>query len=784
MNETIKKSDFYNKTPLNIAFFLDWFEREYQISIMRGMVDTARRLGVNLYCLEGGCLLKKDAEFDRNLLFELVKGHNVDGLIISSAPIGHYASTEAMTQFCRRYAPLPIVSIAKEIEGCSSILVDNSALQDVITHLVKVHHHQKFALINGPQNNRDTKFRLEIFRQALAEHRIAVNPDLIVDGGFFGGKTGANEVKILLDERKETFDVIIAFNDTMALGVLNELQARGIKVPDQVAVIGFDNIKSSACCNPPLTTIDCFLYEQGKQSLELITDIIINKTGPRQLYIPSRLVLRESCGCLSQTAPQCTIAGLSPEIKRTDFIFSKYKEQIRRNIIDKLPVLFPYRTDINFQTVDMLLNAFQLQMRSEADTPLLKAFRKIMDNRQMPYEDISIWHNLLTLFFQEISPYINDPPCPQISVAFHQVRLMIAEKANIQERNNYHEALNHHYILNELSRDLLSILSISQAMKVFSEKLPQLGINTCCISEYETCNHEYRILMAYNRQGSIDFGETVFSGCFIPEEILDANEPHIFLITMIYCSKKRFCTIAVEFEHSFADIFAVLKGMLTSSLSGVIQMRELHHQEKQLLSQQQHLLDELRKAMEGFVWTIQLMMEVRDPYTAGHQSRVSDLACAIAREMNLPAEFIEGLWMAGIIHDLGKIAIPIEILNKPGRLKPTELALIKEHPAIAYEILKNIDFPWPIAQIVVQHHERLDGSGYPEGLYDVDILVEAKILAVADVIEAMASHRPYRPALGVDMALEEIKTNRGKLYDNHVVDTCLELFFIKGYQLK
>lgn len=163
---------------------------------------------------------------------------------------------------------------------------------------------------------------------------------------------------------------------------------------------------------------------------------------------------------------------------------------------------------------------------------------------------------------------------------------------------------------------------------------------------------------------------------------------------------------------------------------------------------------------------------------------MADLACAIATEMKLSRDSIEGIRTVGIVHDLGKISVPAEILNKPGRLKEIEFNLIKSHPVVAYDILKTIDFPWPIALIVLQHHERMDGSGYPAGLCSKDILMEAKVLSVADVVEAMASHRPYRPSLGIDQALDEIIKNSGRLYDPKVVDACLQLFRFKGYKFK
>jgi putative nucleotidyltransferase with HDIG domain len=170
-------------------------------------------------------------------------------------------------------------------------------------------------------------------------------------------------------------------------------------------------------------------------------------------------------------------------------------------------------------------------------------------------------------------------------------------------------------------------------------------------------------------------------------------------------------------------------------------------------------------------------MELRDPYTAGHQRRVTELALAIAQEMGLSGEQLKGLQVASLLHDIGKgLVVPAEILSKPGQLTVWEMALIKIHPQAGYEVLKKVDFPWPVAEIVHQHHERLDGSGYPQGLKDKDILLEAKIIAVADVVEAMSSHRPYRPSLGTEKALEEIEAQKGVLYDPQVVEACLRVF--------
>lgn len=196
-----------------------------------------------------------------------------------------------------------------------------------------------------------------------------------------------------------------------------------------------------------------------------------------------------------------------------------------------------------------------------------------------------------------------------------------------------------------------------------------------------------------------------------------------------------------------------------------------------------HNMKQMRKNLDGTIQAIARTVETRDAYTAGHQRRTTEIARAIAFEMGLSKELIDGIRMAGVIHDLGKISVPAEILSKPGQISESEMSLIKQHPHAGYEILKGIDFKWPVADIVLQHHERLDGSGYPYNLQGDQILLEARIIGVADVIEAMASHRPYRPALGIDDAFEEITMHRGIMYDPDVVDASIDLFTKRGYQL-
>lgn len=194
-------------------------------------------------------------------------------------------------------------------------------------------------------------------------------------------------------------------------------------------------------------------------------------------------------------------------------------------------------------------------------------------------------------------------------------------------------------------------------------------------------------------------------------------------------------------------------------------------------------LETLRKSIGGVTQALSAIVESRDPYTAGHQKRVANLARAIAQEMGLSQEQMDAVSLASILHDIGKIAIPAEILTNPGKLTEKTFALIKDHPQTGYDILHEIEFPYLVAEIILQHHESINGTGYPRGLSGKKIMIEARIISVADVVEAMATHRPYRPGLGIDLALAEIEKNRGIFYDDAAVDACLRLFREKGFNL-
>lgn len=228
-------------------------------------------------------------------------------------------------------------------------------------------------------------------------------------------------------------------------------------------------------------------------------------------------------------------------------------------------------------------------------------------------------------------------------------------------------------------------------------------------------------------------------------------------------------------------LFSTYENLLRHNQMLLKTKQELKKFNSQLEEKVREKTGSLQSTLNGIVSALAMVVEMRDPYTAGHQLRVSRLACAIAQEIGLSEEQIRGIQVMGCLHDIGKIIVPAEILSKPSKLTDYEFNMIKAHPEAGYNILKGIIFPWPVATAVLQHHERINGSGYPSGCSGDEIIIEAKIIAVSDVIESMASHRPYRPALGIEAALEEIQKNEGIIYDFEVAEICMGLFREKGF---
>lgn len=272
---------------------------------------------------------------------------------------------------------------------------------------------------------------------------------------------------------------------------------------------------------------------------------------------------------------------------------------------------------------------------------------------------------------------------------------------------------------------------------------------------------------------------------------IEANER---LVAQLALANKELVFQNQEKENRAAELFLANKELAFQNQEKEKRAAELFLANKELAFQNNEkanraaeliiINQELHDALMNTVQVAMILSEMRDPYTTGHERRVAEIAVAISAELCFDRNQQEGIRVAGYLHDVGKIKLPAEILSKPGKLTENEYNLIKDHAQSGYDVLSRVDFPWPIADVALQHHERIDGSGYPKNLKRESIIIEARIIAVADVVEAMSSHRPYRPGLGIEKALAEIERGRALIYDENVVDACLKLFRENGFKIQ
>jgi diguanylate cyclase (GGDEF)-like protein len=281
-----------------IGFLVDSVEESYQSTVLSGVLETARAAGVGVLCFCGGVLAgQRPGAAQRNAVYELVDAHTIDGLVVMSGAIGNVVGPAEMAAFCAAFRPLPVVSVAAALEGVPSVVVDDeSGMRDAVRHLIAVHRRRRLAFVRGPSANQEAERRYRVYREVLAQYDLRLDPDRVVSGTFERA-SGDEAVAVLLDERKVSIDAIVAASDEMAIGAMQALSSRGLRVPDDVAVIGFDDLEAAQLCFPPLTTVRQPLYEQGCVATELLLGALREESGPDRVVLRTALVTRRSCGC-------------------------------------------------------------------------------------------------------------------------------------------------------------------------------------------------------------------------------------------------------------------------------------------------------------------------------------------------------------------------------------------------------------------------------------------------------------------------------------------------------
>jgi HD-GYP domain-containing protein (c-di-GMP phosphodiesterase class II)/DNA-binding LacI/PurR family transcriptional regulator len=736
-----------------IGFFVDWLDDTYQQAITKGILNRAEKRDTNILVFDGGSIQStRTYETLRNVIYDRAGTRNLDGLIVLAGSIGHFTTREEVRQFCKRFHPLPVVSITYEMEGIPAVFVDNAeGMRQLVLHFAKHHGARKIAYIDGPEHNQDAQERLAAYTAALEECGLE-NRDAIRVRGDFTYQSGASAAASLLWDSGTKFDAIIAANDTMALGAMRALQQMGLRVPQDMPIGGFDNDELSLHSHPSLTTVNQPFVKQGSRAMDLVLALIDGGSVPPKTVLPSTLIVRESCGCFS------------PEVQDIDG--------------DSDSAAHPMRERME---AERFMQSFAAYLEGEkSNNSMLQLWDELDGSLPWPEDYLATAQQFVSSIMRETEARTDSSPEKRRKADrfFHQLRALVAQEATVREKKSFSAMVRQFWALHNLTEVLLDAQEENDVTQVLYDLLPSVKIGTCFISrpgpEPETAVPFFAL--RNGRPVPLSSLPRVFpEKALLPDGFLP-GDTRVAMIVETLCHLDHIGVAFFEVGPENCRLYGELRRAISVRLQGVFLFGQLKAQSQTLV--------ELRRVMGGMIQTLAMTVETRDPYTAGHQKRVADLARTIATRLGLAKDVIEGVRLAAIVHDLGKITVPSEILNKSGKLMREEFELIKLHPQAAHDILKTVDFPWPIADIVHQHHERMNGSGYPRGLSGDSITMEARILAVADVAEAMASRRPYREAVGIEEAMKEIRKGRGILYDADAADACLDLFESKGYRFK
>jgi sigma-B regulation protein RsbU (phosphoserine phosphatase) len=540
-----------NSKPQNarptIGVLIDRLEDPYEAALLSGISDVARERDVNLISFVGGWLCSPHGfEVQRNIVYDLVDAETVDGLVVMSNVVGAVIGPEEMKNFCHHYHPLPMVSIGMAVQDIPCVLVDNEkGMRDAITHLIEGHVHRRIAFIRGPEGNEEAEQRYRVYTDVLAEYGLPVDADLIAPGDFLT-PSGATAISPLLDERKVAFEAVVAANDNMALGALEALQARGIRVPYDVALVGFDDIVDARAATPSVTTVRQPTHEQGKQAAEILLALLAGEEVPEQVTLPTELVVRQSCGCSSPAVVQ---AGTG-HVERTDQPFEIALAAQRDHILSEIgQAVGILSAGLVPERAEQLLDAFSAELKGKSPGIFLSTLEGILRQVAAKGGDVASWQGALSALRRHTLIYLgDDETLSRAEDLWQQARVMIGEIAQRVEVRRRLQAERQAASLREIGQMLTTTFDVDQLMDAVARELPKLGIPGCYLSLYEqgpalgggkpeALAESSRLVLAYNQKRHVQLeagGEVFSSRELVPGGMLRRERRYSMVVEPLY----------------------------------------------------------------------------------------------------------------------------------------------------------------------------------------------------------------------------------------------------------
>jgi PAS domain S-box-containing protein len=597
------------RTRPTIGLLMTGFAREFHRAAWSGIADATLEQGVNLICFDGG-ILRTPEGFDAqgNVLYDLVGAERIDGLIVWTSILDWAVEPEEMEAFCRHYHPLPTVSVGRMVEGIPSVLVDNyQGIREEVSHLVEVHGCRRVAFLRGPKGSEEEELRYRAYADVLAEHGITLDPTLVTPYSGWERVDGHSMIRLLLDERKVDFEAIVAANDSLALGALEELRAQGIRAPQEVAVAGFDDVEETRATVLSLTTVRQPLDEVGRQAVESVLAMIQGEQVPKQVTVPLQLIVRRSCGCQS---PAVTEAATG--LKRRSASSKSWAAALtagRASVLsDMVQAAGTHPGDVvPPDEAERILDSFIAEMKGQSPGTFLAEWEDVLRRAATAGGKVSVWEGVLSALRRRVLPYLEGELLSQAEDLWQQSRVLVEETA-VQART-YANFLagQRDRVLREIDQILITSPGIEELMNVIAQELPRLGIPSCYLSLYENPEKSTEwagLALAYDEKGraGLQEGERRFlSSQLVPEGMLPQERQYNLMVEPLYFRENQLGFALFEVGQRDVSIYDVLRGQISGALQVALLLQE-HGRGEEALAEERNLLRTLIDSLPDSVY--------------------------------------------------------------------------------------------------------------------------------------------------------------------------------------
>ena len=586
----------------------------YHNTLWAGFVDAALELDVNLICYIGGAAIALGYEFDpqRKILYDLVDAERVDGLLISGM-VGDNITTEQFRNFIHRYRPLPMVGIA-QTPDIPCIIVDNEkGMRDIANHFIEIHGYRRIAFICGPENNAEAALRYRAYVDALTAHGLPVDPDLVAPGDFVY-EAGRQAIRLLLDERQVEFDAVLAANDWMAFGALHALEERGMRVPDDVALGGFDDTREAAASLPSLTTVRQPIYKLGRASLEVLLKLLAGEQMPDQTALPTKLVVRQSCGCSEPVVAHAAVGPLQRKREPLPEAIMARRETILSEMMHEAGKSVPSSSEWTGQLLDAFLQdiASNPARTSPDGPPPLSLFLSTLDGilRQAVtmINQMDNWQDVLSVMRRHLLPYLTDvTTLSQAEDLFSQGRVMVGRMAQLNWANQEVKDFRRVEGLSRLSGELIAAVETEQIADAIAHNLPQLGYSTFYLSFYDGQERPIewsRLLLACDNGERVEVdadGWRFPARYLIPDELYQRERRYTWVVVSLSFGEHQFGYLILEAGLRRGGIYGVLASQISGVLHGSLLLQK-HRETEKILARQAQELARSNAELEQFAY--------------------------------------------------------------------------------------------------------------------------------------------------------------------------------------